>query len=102
MHALGNNLAFWLAMIGGLAVLFLVPTIVGTIRRVEHLGIVIGLNFIPILWPAALLGAAPSSATASSAKAAPAGPPASHAANRCSTIPPASCSPSSTSGRRAP
>jgi hypothetical protein len=57
MHALGNNLAFWLAMIGGLAVLFLVPTIVGTIRRVEHLGIVIGLNFISILWPAALLGA---------------------------------------------
>ncbi len=43
-----------------------------------------------------------SSAIASSAKAVPAEPPASHAANRCSTIPPASCSPSSTSGRRAP
>ena len=38
----------------------------------------------------------------SSAAAAPAGPPGSNAASRCSTIPPASCSPSSTNGRRAP
>jgi hypothetical protein len=57
MNALGNNLAFWLAIINGLAVMFLLPTIIGTTRQIEHLGIVIGLNFIPILWPAALLGA---------------------------------------------
>lgn len=57
MNALSNSLAFWLALIAGLGVLYVLPTIIGMIRRVEHLGIIIGLNFIPILWPAALLGA---------------------------------------------
>ena len=33
------------------------PHLIGLIRGVEHLGIVIGLNFIPPLWPAALVGA---------------------------------------------
>lgn len=57
MNALGNSLAFWLTLIAGLGVLYVLPTIIGVTRRVEHLGIVIGLNFIPLLWPAALLGA---------------------------------------------
>lgn len=57
MNALANSMAFWLALFAGLSAVFLLPAIIGLIRRIEHLGIVIGLNFIPPLWPAALLGA---------------------------------------------
>jgi len=57
MNALAHSLAFWLALIAGLFAIYMLPTVIGVIRRIEHLGIVIGLNFIPPLWPAALLGA---------------------------------------------
>ena len=57
MSALSNNLAFWLAIIAGLGVLYVLPITIGAIRHVEHFGIVVGLTFIPILWPAALIGA---------------------------------------------
>ena len=57
MYAIGNSAAYLPALLGGLGLVFFLPSIVGLIRGIEHLGVVIGLNFIPPLWPAALLGA---------------------------------------------
>jgi hypothetical protein len=48
---------FWALIIGGLAVVYLLPVIVGTIRQVEHLPILVMLNMFPLLWPGALAGA---------------------------------------------
>ena len=57
MSAIGNSAAYLPVLLGGLALVFFLPSVIGLIRGVEHLGIVIGLNFIPPLWPAALVGA---------------------------------------------
>ncbi len=57
MYAIGNSPAYLPVLLGGLGLVFFLPSVIGLIRGVEHLGIVIGLNFIPPLWPAALVGA---------------------------------------------
>ena len=46
---------FWLAIIGGLAALYLLPVVIGAIRHVEGLGWIIVVNLLPMGWPAALL-----------------------------------------------
>jgi hypothetical protein len=45
---------FWLAIIDGLAAVYILPTVIGIARQVEGLGLVICLNTIPVGWPAAL------------------------------------------------
>ena len=46
---------FWLAVIDGLAAVYIVPTVIAIDRQVEGLGLVICLNTIPVGWPAALI-----------------------------------------------
>ena len=46
---------FWLAIIDGLAAVYILPTVIGIARQVEGLGLVICLNTIPVGWPAALI-----------------------------------------------
>ncbi len=46
---------FWLAIIDGLAAVYILPTVIGIARQVEGLGLVICLNAIPVGWPAALI-----------------------------------------------
>lgn len=57
MNALANSMAFWLALILGLLVLYVLPSLIGAIRRVESLGWIIVINLLPtgIGWPAALI-----------------------------------------------
>ena len=51
----GGSWFFWLAIIDGLAAVYILPTVIAIVRQVEGLGLVICLNTIPIGWPAALL-----------------------------------------------
>ncbi len=46
---------FWLAIIDGLAAVYIVPTVIAIARQVVGLGLVICLNTIPVRWPAALI-----------------------------------------------
>ena len=57
MSALAQNATFWLALILGLLVLYILPSLIGAIRRVESLGWLIVINLLPsgVGWPAALL-----------------------------------------------
>ena len=57
MTELANSSVFWIALIGGLAVLYFLPTIIGVIRHIEHLPIIVMLNMFPLAWPGALAGA---------------------------------------------
>jgi len=57
MQALSQNYAFWIGLFLALAVLYFSPILIGAIRRVEKLWVLVGLNCIPLLWPAALIGA---------------------------------------------
>ena len=50
-----GQLVFWLAIIDGLAAVYILPTVIGIARQVEDLGLVICLNTIPVGWPAALI-----------------------------------------------
>ena len=53
--AVANSWFFWLAIIGVLAGVYTLPTVIGIVRQVEGLGWVICLNMIPVGWPTALL-----------------------------------------------
>lgn len=53
--AVADSLLFWLAIIDGLAAVYILPTVIGIARQVEGLGLVICLNAIPVGWPAALI-----------------------------------------------
>ena len=53
--AVANSWLFWLAIIDGLAAVYILPTVIGIARQVESLGLVICLNVFPVGWPAALL-----------------------------------------------
>ena len=53
--AVADSWFFWLAIIGGLAGVYILPTVIGIARQVEGLGLVICLNAIPVGWPAALI-----------------------------------------------
>jgi hypothetical protein len=57
MNALANSPVFWVALITGLLVLYILPSLIGAIRRVEGLGWVIVVNLIPtgIGWLAAMV-----------------------------------------------
>ena len=46
---------FWLAIIDGLAAVYILPTVIAIARQAEGLGLVICLNAIPGGWPAALI-----------------------------------------------
>jgi hypothetical protein len=50
-----NSPAFMLLIIGGLALVYFLPSIVGIARRVECLALVIILNTLPVAWPAAMI-----------------------------------------------
>ena len=56
--AVADRWFFWLAIIGGLAGIYILPTVIAIARQVEGLGLVICLNAIPVGWPAALILAA--------------------------------------------
>ena len=57
MSALTQNATFWVALILGLLVLYILPSLIGAIRRVESLGWLIVINLLPsgVGWPAALV-----------------------------------------------
>jgi hypothetical protein len=57
MNALAQNPLFWGALIAGLLVLYVLPSVVGAIRKVEGLGWLIVINLIPtgIGWLAAMV-----------------------------------------------
>jgi hypothetical protein len=57
MNALANSPVFWVALIAGLLVLYILPSLIGAIRRVEGLGWLIVVNLIPtgIGWLAAMV-----------------------------------------------
>jgi hypothetical protein len=53
--AVADSWLFWLAIIDGLAAIYILPTVIAIARQVEGLGLVICLKTIPVGWPAALL-----------------------------------------------
>ena len=53
--AVADSWFFWLAIIGVLAGVYILPTVIGIARQVESLGLVICLNAFPVGWPAALI-----------------------------------------------
>ena len=53
--AVADSWFFWLAIIDGLAAVYILPTVIGIARQVEGLGLVVCLNVIPVGWLAALL-----------------------------------------------
>ena len=55
MNAVATSWAFWIGLIAVLAALYVLPTMIAVIRRVESIGLVVFLNCLPIAWPAALL-----------------------------------------------
>jgi len=57
MNALAQNPFFWGALIAGLLVLYVLPSVIGAIRKVEGLGWLIVVNLIPtgIGWLAAMI-----------------------------------------------
>ncbi len=55
MTALANSAVFWIGLIDGLAVLYVLPTIIAVARHAEGIALVIILNRMPIGWPAALI-----------------------------------------------
>ena len=46
--AVADSWLFWLAVIDGLAAVYILPTVIGIARQVEGLGLVICLNTIPV------------------------------------------------------
>ncbi|MDQ2874547.1 MAG: superinfection immunity protein [Actinomycetota bacterium] len=57
MNSLANSSVFWVALIAGLLVLYILPSLIGAIRRVEGLGWLIVVNLLPtgIGWLAAMV-----------------------------------------------
>lgn len=57
MNALAHSPLFWGALIAGLLVLYVLPSVIGAIRNVEGLGWLIVVNLIPtgIGWLAAMV-----------------------------------------------
>ena len=53
--AVADNWFFWLAIIGVVAGIYILPMVIGIARQIEGLGWVICLNTIPVGWPAALI-----------------------------------------------
>jgi hypothetical protein len=57
MNALANSPLFWGALIAGLLVLYVLPSVIGAIRQVEGLGWLIVINLVPtgVGWLAAMV-----------------------------------------------
>jgi hypothetical protein len=57
MNALANSSVFWIMLIAGLLLLYILPSLIGAIRGVEGLGWLIVVNLIPtgVGWLAALV-----------------------------------------------
>jgi hypothetical protein len=57
MNALANSPVFWVALIAGILVLYILPSLIGAVRRVEGLGWLIVVNLIPtgVGWLAAMV-----------------------------------------------
>jgi hypothetical protein len=57
VNTLANSAAFWLALIGGLVALYVLPSVIAACRKVDGLGWVIVLNLLPsgVGWVAALV-----------------------------------------------
>lgn len=57
MNAMANSPGFWGVLIAGLLVLYILPSLIGAIRRVEGLGWLVVVNLIPtgIGWLAAMI-----------------------------------------------
>jgi hypothetical protein len=50
-----DSWGFIMLVIGGLALVYFLPIIIGTIRKVECHALVIILNTLPVAWPAAMI-----------------------------------------------
>ena len=55
MTALANSPVFWIGLLAGLGVLYVLPTVIAVFRRVENIAVVVFLNCLPVAWPAALV-----------------------------------------------
>jgi hypothetical protein len=57
VNTLTQSPFFWAALIGGLLVLYVLPSVIGAIRKVEGLGWLVIVNLIPtgIGWLAAMV-----------------------------------------------
>ena len=57
MDALAQSPVFWAGLIAGLALLYILPTLIGIARKVEDLGLLIFINLLPtgVGWIAALV-----------------------------------------------
>jgi len=57
MNALAQSPVFWVGLISGLALLYILPTLIGIARKVEDLGLLIFINLLPtgVGWIAALV-----------------------------------------------
>ena len=57
MNALAQSSVFWVALIAGLLVLYILPSLIGAIRKVEGLGWLVVINLLPtgVGWLAALV-----------------------------------------------
>ena len=57
MNALAQSPVFWVGLITGLALLYILPTLIGIARKVEDLGLLIFINLLPtgVGWIAALV-----------------------------------------------
>jgi hypothetical protein len=52
---LANRPVFWIGLLAGPGVLYVLPTVIAVFRRVENIAVVVFLNCLPIAWPAALV-----------------------------------------------
>lgn len=59
MNALAHSYLFWVMLIMGLFALYILPSVIAAIRRVEGLGWIIVINLLPtgVGWVAALIAA---------------------------------------------
>ena len=59
MGALATSYVLWIGLIFGLLALYVLPSVIAAVRKVEGLGWVIVINLVPtgIGWPAALIAA---------------------------------------------
>ena len=57
MNTLAHSSVFWVALIAGLLVLYILPSLIGAIRKVEGLGWLVVINLLPtgVGWLAALV-----------------------------------------------
>lgn len=55
MQSLAESYSFWIGLIAIVALVYILPTLIAVLRRVESLGLVVVFNVIAVGWPAALI-----------------------------------------------